>query len=178
MEDSQGLYTAQFGLRNFHLSMNKEHENINLGQLLLRALYWFDDGLQNNLRRQFADVAVTHSQSMIIMSIGEGIQRPSAIAERIGVSRQAIHTSLNGLIQLGLVELVPDPEDRRAKIAVLSEQGEPIRRSARNLFAEMEQELGNRIGKSNVAALRKILEKDWQEPYVRTAIEQEPPHSK
>ena len=148
--------------------MNKKQPKANIGQLLMRAFYWFDDGLQNNLRAQYADLAVTHSQSMIIIAIGEGIQRPSAIAERLGVSRQAIHISLNALSQTGLIELIPDPEDRRAKIAVLSKHGEPIRQSARNLFDEMEQELANRIGKTNVAALRKVLEKDWKDPYTKS----------
>lgn len=145
--------------------MKKQQNKNNLAHLLLKGFYWFDDSLQGNLRKEYEGLVVTHSQSIIMHTIGEGIQRPSAIAERIGVSRQAVHISLNSLVKLGVVDLIPDPDDQRAKIAVLSEKGEPIRKKVFELFAEVEEELGRRIGKTNVANLRKALEMDWEEPY-------------
>jgi DNA-binding MarR family transcriptional regulator len=98
--------------------------------------------------------------------IGEGFRRRSAIAERLGVSRQAVHQSLKDLIDLEVVELVPDPRDGRAKLAQLSRKGAPIHRKARKILEKLEAELGSRIGNQRVTTLRKVLEQDWGEPVI------------
>lgn len=139
--------------------------NAHLDQLIVRAFYWMDDSLQANIRHR-GGPKVSHSQSMVIMAIGEGITRPSAIAERLGVSRQAIHLSLRELIDIGLVELVPDPDDGRAKLAKLSKKGAPIQLMAYEILCELEDELGKRIGKRRVKALREALELNWGEPAI------------
>jgi DNA-binding MarR family transcriptional regulator len=137
----------------------------NLDQLVVRAFYWLDEGLQQNIRRR-GGPSITHSQSLIIMSIGEGISRPSAIAERLGVSRQAIHQSLRELINVGIVELVPDPDDGRAKLARLSKTGVPIQLMALEILEDLEAKLGERIGKRRLKQLREALEIDWGEPVI------------
>jgi len=143
--------------------MSDGHSPVNLDQLILRAFYWIDEGLQRNLQAR-GGPRVTRSQSMIIMCIGEGIQRPSMIAERLGVSRQAVHQCLKELIAVGLVELVVDPRDRRAKIARLSERGKPLRILASRILNDLEEELADRIGAQALRSLRKALEKDWGAP--------------
>lgn len=132
----------------------------NLAQLILRALYWVEDGMQANYERRGGS-KLTHAQSLIMMNIGEGIRRPSAIAERLGVSRQAVHQSVTELNRLGLIELVPDPDDRRATVARLSKKGEPLRVLAIQVLEDLEIELARRIGKREVAQFRRALEKDW-----------------
>lgn len=145
--------------------MTDTTNSVNLDQLVVRAFYWMDEGLQQNIRRR-GGPSITHSQSLIIMSIGEGITRPSAIAERLGVSRQAIHQSLRELISIGLVELVPDPDDGRAKLARLSKTGAPIQLMALEILGQLEEELGERIGKRRLQQLRSALEQDWGGPVI------------
>ena len=77
------------------------------------------------------------------------------------MSRQAIHQSLRELINVGLVELVPDPDDGRAKLARLSKIGAPIQLMALEILGELEEQLGERIGKRRVQQLRAALEQDW-----------------
>ena len=139
------------------------NERINLDQLVLRAFYWIDEGLQRNIRKRGGPV-VTHSQSMVIITIGEGIRRPAAIAERLGISRQAVHQCLRELVKVGLVELRQDPDDRRAKIAALSKTGRPLHAEAFRIFADIEAALAQRIGKEHVRWLRAALEQDWGNP--------------
>jgi DNA-binding MarR family transcriptional regulator len=145
--------------------MTNKRINTNLDQLVVRAFYWMDEGLQQNIRKR-GGPSITHSQSLIIMSIGEGITRPSAIAERLGVSRQAIHQSLRELINVKLVELVPDPDDGRAKLARLSKTGAPIQHMALEILGELEVKLGERIGKRRLNHLRAALEQDWGDPVI------------
>lgn len=143
--------------------MPKISQDTNMDQLLLRAFYWMDESLQRNIQAR-GGPKVTHSQSMVILTIGEGIGRPSAIAERLGVSRQAVHQSLRELGKLNLVELVADADDGRAKIARLSKRGLPTQAIARDVLDELEGELENRLGKRALSHLRKALEADWGEP--------------
>ena len=136
---------------------------VNLDQLLLRAFYWVDEGLQRNLRRRGGPV-VTHSQSMVISTIGEGIHRPSAIAERLGISRQAVHQCLRELVSVGLVSLQDDPKDARAKIATLKADAKPMRKEALRILDELEDALAQRIGPQRMQSLRDALEQEWGDP--------------
>ena len=49
--------------------------------------------------------------------------RPSELANRNGLSKQAINNLLRELESLGYVRLEPDPEDRRARLIRLTERG-------------------------------------------------------
>lgn len=143
---------------------NKDTQT-NLGQLMIRAFYWLDVGLQGNLQKR-GGPEITHSQSVIMMLIGEGVRRPSAIAERLGITRQAVHQSLREMIEVGIVDLVSDPNDGRAKIARFSRKGAPIHRKAKKIMDQLEAELCERIGKRQVASLRASLESDWGDPAI------------
>ena len=57
-----------------------------------------------------------------------------------------------------LVERIPDPEDKRAKLVRLTPRGQDVQAAAFKTFAEIEAEWGERIGKKKVAALRAALE--------------------
>jgi DNA-binding MarR family transcriptional regulator len=135
----------------------------NLPQLLLRGFHWLDQGLQRNLRR-LGGPELSHAQAMVILTIAEGIDRPSAIAEQLGISRQAVHQSLRGLLEAGIIELVADPLDGRAKVARLSSRGAPLHRQAAQILAALEAELVQRIGEADVDGLRAALHKPWGEP--------------
>jgi DNA-binding MarR family transcriptional regulator len=135
----------------------------NLDQLLMRAFYWVDESLQRSIAEQ-GGPTITHSQSTVILAVWEGITRPSAIAEFMGVSRQAIHQSLRELVKLNVVELVPDPSDGRAKLVQLSKTGGPLREMASGILEGMESELEARIGKRRVKHLWDALAVDWGEP--------------
>lgn len=130
---------------------------------LISAFYWFDEGLQNYMRTK-GWPEVTRPQSMLLANLALGHHKPSEIARRLGVSRQAIHTTLGQMIEKGILELVDDPDDRRAKLVELSPLGEQMRRDAREAMRIMVETLEARIGKRKVAQLRPGLLADWGEP--------------
>ena len=92
--------------------------------------------------------------------------RPSELARRIGVTRQAVHQTVNELVEMGLVELAPDPTNRRAKLVTLTPYGQRNVEAALKAFADIEAELASRIGAERVQELRKTLESDWGPPFV------------
>lgn len=67
------------------------------------------------------------------------------------------------LADLGFLKVEPSPLSKRSKLVVLTPEGHERRRQALELLAELETELGQRIGKRRVSALRDALEQDWGE---------------
>lgn len=130
---------------------------------LISAFYWFDEGLQNYLRAR-GWPEITRPQSMLMANLALGLHRPSDIARRLGVSRQAIHVTLGQMMEKGVLELVDDPDNRRNKLVELTPVGEGMRRDAQQAMRVMVEELERRIGMRKVAQLRPGLLADWGEP--------------
>ena len=137
---------------------------VNLGQLLLRAFQWFDDGLLGQLHAG-GWPPITRSHSMVFAHLDKEGTRPSEIARRIGVSRQAIHQVVRELEDMGLVAMEPDPTHRKAKLVVLTPLGRGSVTEALKAFANLEAELARRIGRRQVEVIRRALEADWGRPH-------------
>ncbi len=141
-----------------------ETVDTNLAQLFMRAFYWADEGLQNSLKRK-GWPSITRAQSLVFVNIGEGVTRPSEIASRVGVTRQAIHQTINELVEMGFLQLEADPRDRRAKVVVYTDSGAKIGRDAVDALQQVETALSSRIGEARVHALRDALVQEWGDPY-------------
>ena len=87
----------------------------------------------------------------------EGV-RLTDVAERSRITKQSVGEIVSDLEELGWVERVPDPADKRAKLVRLTAEGEKVQAAARAAFAEIEAEWGERIGKKKLADLRAALE--------------------
>ncbi len=131
----------------------------------LQAFFWFDDGLQAWLQNKGWG-HVTRPQSMVMVNILSGTCRPSDIARNLGISRQAIHATINQMAEMGMVEMRDDPDDGRSKIVVLSEIGLAMRRDADEAVEALTEELARRIGKGHIAAMRKAFAAEWGTPPV------------
>ncbi len=130
---------------------------------LLQAFFWFDDGLQSYLQSRGWS-QVTRPQSMVMANVVIGVHSPSDIARNLGISRQAVHTTINQMVEMGMLELRDDHNDRRAKIVALSETGVRMRHDADAVMVELANELRRRIGGRNVDNLIKAFSADWGEP--------------
>jgi DNA-binding MarR family transcriptional regulator len=133
---------------------------MNLARLLLEAFRWFDDALRARLASSGVP-QLTTSESMVFPYLDEGGTRPALLAKRLGITRQSTQSLVRGLIQKGMVELVDDPNDGRAKQVVLTKLGRRTVPIALATFAELERELASRIGDRNAKQLRTALEADW-----------------
>ncbi|MCC7274519.1 MAG: winged helix-turn-helix transcriptional regulator [Alphaproteobacteria bacterium] len=130
---------------------------------LLQAFCWFDDGLQAFLQKR-GWAHVTRPQSMVMVNVLTGVRRPSEIARNVGVSRQAMHTTIGQMIEMGMLEMRDDPADKRSKIVALSAKGHTMRKDADMAVEALTGELIRRIGKENVANLSKAFAADWGAP--------------
>lgn len=143
--------------------MNEPPEPSHLILELISAFYWFDEGLQNYLRAR-GWPEITRPQSMLMANLALGLHKPSDIARRLGVSRQAIHVTLGQMVEKGVLELVDDPANRRVKLVALTALGERMKRDAQAAMVILVAELERRIGARQVAQLRPGLLADWGEP--------------
>ena len=70
--------------------------------------------------------AMTATQRLAFFELGEGALRLNDLADRMGVSPPTASRSVDALYELGLVERVPDPQDRRALRIELTPSGKEL----------------------------------------------------
>ena len=89
----------------------------------------------------------------------ENGSRLTDLAERAGLTKQAVGEAVAELERLGYAERLPDPSDRRAKIIKLTPRGVEACLTGRSLFAEIEREWAEQVGEELVTALREAAER-------------------
>lgn len=132
---------------------------------LMAGFEWFDESLQNSLR-EAGWPQLTRPESMVFMHVQMNINRPADIARSLRLTRQAVHSTIQGLVKRGIFELADDPTDRRIKIVQLTEMGRAMRADGRTITDRLTEELGNRIGAEQVKALRAALRGGWGDPLI------------
>lgn len=114
------------------------------------------DALQAHLvAAGFADHRVVHHNVMAHVTY-EGI-RLTELAEKAGITKQAMSELVHDLERLGYLTRTTDPRDRRAKLITFSEKGRAAVSEAMQAFGEIEFTLGERSVRSLRRNLLKIL---------------------
>ena len=127
---------------------------------ILQGYYWVEDGVRNYVRAQ-GHPPLTRSEGMIMANIILGHHRPADIARGLGVSRQAIHTTIRQMEEKNIVEIREDADNRRLKLVYLTTLGETMRGDGIKAINIILSDLGQRIGKQKVSQLTNILAADW-----------------
>ena len=83
--------------------------------------------------------------------------RMTVLAERVGVSKQAVSKLVNEFVDLGLLELSADPDDGRAKLVRFTPRGIDAIRHGLSVLASVEGEIASRVGKKRMRALHEGL---------------------
>ena len=104
---------------------------------------------------------VSRAQSMVMTNIVSGIVRPSDIARNLGVSRQAIHSTINQMIGMGIVQIEVDPRDRRHMVLSMTELGLRMREDAQRAMDELSAQVAEAVGRERFETLLAALEADW-----------------
>ena len=106
----------------------------------------------------FDDHRVVHHNVMAHVTF-EGI-RLTELAEKAGMTKQAMSELVIDLEQLGYLTRAPDPHDRRAKLIGFTDKGRAAVQAAMHAFVEMESALGERSLRSLRRSLLTILATD------------------
>lgn len=84
--------------------------------------------------------------------------RQTVLAERLGVTKQAIGPLIDDLEAERVVERVDDPADRRAKLVRWTPKGRRALRHGLGVLAELERELAREVGAKRLESLADTLE--------------------
>src|SRR5215470_14237088 len=83
--------------------------------------------------------------------------RPSELAARLRMSKQALNYLLGELERLDYLERRPDPDDLRSKRIALTPRGEAAIGVIREAVTEVEAAWATQLGEKDFAHLRRIL---------------------
>jgi len=127
-----------------------------LGILLALAYQEFVTELRQDLaERGFDDLA--RSSGYVFRALDAEPLTTSALADRLGVSKQGAGQLVDEMTRRGYVSSRPDPSDGRARLLELSERGRAALAAARAFHRSYEQRLARRHGRAHVDDLRAML---------------------
>ncbi|HET6848611.1 MAG TPA: MarR family transcriptional regulator [Gaiellales bacterium] len=105
--------------------------------------------------RGFDDIDQAHLA--IVQYPGPQGLRPSDLAARLRMSKQAVNYLLGQLEGLGYLERVADPDDQRSRRIALTQRGTDAAHAIRDLVGELERDWEARLGRRRFAQLRALL---------------------
>jgi len=107
----------------------------------------------------FDDLRLPH---MPVLSYpGPDGYRPSELAERAGMSKQAMNQLLQSLEQLGYIRRASDAEDGRARVVYFTERGKAAWDKELEILAAIENDYRATLGDEDFDRLKKLLTDVW-----------------
>ena len=106
--------------------------------------------------RGFSDLVAAHLD--VFQYPGPDGQRPSELAQRARMSKQALNYLLGQMEKLGYLERRQDGEDQRFKRIHLTQRGQAAVRAIREIVLEVEADWEHQLGAKRFAQLRHLLE--------------------
>jgi DNA-binding MarR family transcriptional regulator len=94
----------------------------------------------------------------VLRHLGEDGARPSELAAKAGVTRQAVTKTLDDLERLGLVERAPDPADGRGVVVRYTPRGLAALEVARTRMNQLERRFASQVGAHRWRTVRGVLE--------------------
>jgi DNA-binding MarR family transcriptional regulator len=111
--------------------------------------------LQRLHERGFDDLDAAHLN--VFQYPGPQGARPSELATRLRMSKQAVNYLLGALERLDYLQRQPDPDDLRSKRVVLTRRGVDAIAVIREAVRELETEWTRELGPKRFAQLRDLL---------------------
>jgi DNA-binding MarR family transcriptional regulator len=93
----------------------------------------------------------------VLLWPGPDGMRPSDLAARMKVTKQALNYILSDLERLGYLERHPDPADRRARRIALTDRGRELVPIIRGAVSAAERDWAATLGKERFEQLRGLL---------------------
>ncbi len=113
----------------------------------------------------FGDLKLPHMAALQFPG-PDGV-RPGVLAERAGVSKQAMNQLLGSLERLGYITRSAAPDEGRARIVRFTKRGHAAWAKAHEILREIEGEWRSALGPRDFAQLKSLLFRVWESPLVR-----------
>ncbi|MDX2093920.1 MAG: MarR family transcriptional regulator [Kofleriaceae bacterium] len=126
-------------------------------ELLFRAARLVNERAVARMQRMgVSSLRISHTA--LFPHITDAGVRQTALADKLGVTKQAIGPLVDDLVGEGIVERIADPADARAKLVRWTPQGRRALRHGIGVLAELEQQLAATVGAKRLNELADTLE--------------------
>lgn len=135
----------------------EQEKRVSVGQLLFRCARLFNEQALQLVRERAGLPGLRNAHTQLFPHIDWEGTRLTEIASRVGVSKQAVSQWVKELEAFGVLERVPDPEDRRARLVRFCSKGPNTLLAGLAVLQEMEDGIGEEVGRERMKALQSIL---------------------
>lgn len=98
------------------------------------------------------------ASASLLWLLDEGGTRSTALAQRAGVTKQAMSQLVRLMERQGYLEQVPDTTDTRAKVVRMTERGEAVKTACVEVREELNRQLAGALGMSQAGRLAADLD--------------------
>jgi DNA-binding MarR family transcriptional regulator len=113
----------------------------------------------------FEELRVPHMA--VLQFPGPDAVRPGTLAERAGMSKQAMNQLLRSLERLGYIVRSDSPDGGRARIIRFTERGHAAYSKVYDILRDIELEWSAELGPKDFAQLKELLCRVWASPLTR-----------
>jgi DNA-binding MarR family transcriptional regulator len=113
----------------------------------------------------FEELRVPHMA--VLQFPGPDGVRPGTLAERAGMSKQAMNQLLRSLEALGYIARSDAPDEGRARIVRLTKRGRAAYTKVHDILRDIEREWIAELGPKQFADLKALLQRVWESPLAR-----------
>ena len=113
----------------------------------------------------FTELRVPHMA--VLQFPGPDGVRPSALAERTGMSKQAMNQLLRSLEGYGYVERSDDADEGRARAVHFTARGRAAYAKVHDVLRDIEREWSAELGPMDFGRLKELLLRVWDSPLAR-----------
>ena len=116
----------------------------------------------------FEELKVAHMP--VLQYPGPDGVRPGLLAERAGISKQAMNQLLGSLESFGYLERSDHPEEGRARVVRLTRRGRAAYAKIHDILRDIEKEWSAELGPKQFGQLKKLLLRLWESPLIRSKV--------
>ena len=113
----------------------------------------------------FEDLSLPHMA--VLQFPGPDGVRPVTLAERAGMSKQAMNQLLRSLEGLGYIVRSDAPDQGRARIIRFTKRGRAAFSKIHDILRDIEREWSAELGPARFAQLKELLCRVWNSPLIR-----------
>jgi len=113
----------------------------------------------------FEELRVPHMA--VLQFPGPDGSRPGLLAERAGMSKQAMNQLLRSLEGIGYLARSDAPDEGRARIVRLTKRGRAAYAKIHEILQEIEHEWSAELGPKHFSQLKALLLRVWESPLIR-----------
>lgn len=129
----------------------------NLFQLLFRVARRVDEAARARVNAEAGHVVARASTVALFPHLSTEGTKVTALAEALGITKQAVSKRVAELVAHGVVEVVADPDDARVRRVRLTPHGIAAFHHGLGVLAGLERDLAPRVDPARLDALRDAL---------------------